>query len=1785
MQMIAIATGAAVGVRVVWRRLAVGALVMFGASQLAWADVSGSVFKDNDADGSRDTTELGAPGVLVTAFDSAGAIAGQTLSCAISAQNLAASPPSIPNPIAVAPCAVGSVGDYAISGPVGGTDYRIEFSWSDTNLFAGAQGAGVPSSVQFVDGAATGVNFGVNYPEDYCQNNPRLISGCYIFSLTAPNFPPWSPARTDPMIVSWPYNSRFTTATPSQLHPHADDLTYGDLGHIFGITVQRATRKVFFGAISSPTWAFGALGGGGIYTADYTGAGEAYTAGTVAPFVDLDGLINLSNQNPVNGAQLNRFGEQGLGGMDFTEDDTTLWVVNMGNGRLVRLQLGNPPVAPGPAQVTEIQINNHGCVNGSFRPGAVETHRGKVYVGGVCDAATGTTADLRAVVLEYDGVSFTNRMSAPLNFLVNRIFFTTSFAFAPWSGTDSSTATQPFLSNLAFDDDGSLIVGLMPRMMYNSFAQTAGVMLRAQVDGSGNFTLENAGVSGPYTSTARTTWSGTVPFTDANGANPEPDEGPGNRYFFENGLIYDAINRYHPVLFSAGLTVVPGTGEIAAGMVDPLSIDSFGVRYFDRANGRQIAGLQFGGLKVALVTDVDAMCRSAPLELGNRVWCDGDLDGVQDPAELGAGNVAVRLQCGAANPVSTTTSSSGHFVFTDASYGAANSGALIPRNTACTVSIDTVGANSTAIATACGGIQPSPANNGGAINGADLRDSDGALVGSVVEIAINTGGSGSNDHSIDQGFGVALDFGDAPDSYGTTLANNGPRHATQAGFALGANLDAEADGQPTVGANGDDSAGTPDDEDGIAFGGGAMAVACSTGNALTAALTNGAGAATPRLDAWIDFNGDGDFDHPGEHLFGGVSQNLSAGANTLSYDVPCTAAPRAQSYARFRLSSAGSLTPLDAATNGEVEDYTFEIKGLDFGDAPDPTYPTQLASNGARHVVLNANNPSLGSSVDTEPEGQPSANHDGDDLNGAPDDEDGVVVPAAIIAGSTVQIPVTAGATGGALNAWIDFNRNGTWNDAGEQIATNLSLAANSTQNLVIVVPANAVAGPTCLRLRLSSASGLTPSGLAPDGEVEDYLTRIALTDWGDLPDTGVGTGAANYQTRANDNGANHVIVQGLSLGAAPDHETDGQPNANANGDDNAGSPDDEDGVTIADLNLIAGVAPVVRVNATNTMVGGGAATLCGFIDYNGDGQFSAGETAQVNVPNPSNNAQFSLAFPVVPANAAAATYARFRLGAAAGCNAAGAANDGEVEDYPVSIAAFDLGDLPDTAGGIGAGNYQTLRGDGGARHLIVAGLSLGNAPDAEGDGQPNAAANGDDGAGGAPDDEEGVSFPAGGFELGSPARATVVATNTVGSTATVCGFIDWNADGDFGDASETAMVSVPSGTSAGSFVLNFGAAPLGAPLSTYGRFRISTDPTCTSGGDAGNGEVEDYVVTTTGDGALSLGNLVWEDRDNDGIVDAGEPGIDGVVVRLFADANDDGVPDGVAIANQSTAGGGLYQFDNLLPGIYIVEVVPPPTYLGSTGSGRYALSGPYEPAPDPDLNGDPDNDDNGNNVASDSIRARPVTLTAKGEPVNDGDTNFNTNLAVDFGLVLDFDLALRKRLATGQSSIVAVGSVVNFVVTVYNQGAVAATQVVVADIVPAGMTVVDANWTVSGNQAMRTVAGPIAPGESVELTIAMRVDAATVTSFVNAAEIAQARDGLGVVRGDIDSFPDGNGGNDGTPLDDEIDNGSGDEDDHDIAGVFVQLSIPANAPWALALLAALALMLGARQARAIGVR
>jgi hypothetical protein len=130
----------------------------------------------------------------------------------------------------------------------------------------------------------------------------------------------------------------------------------------------------------------------------------------------------------------------------------------------------------------------------------------------------------------------------------------------------------------------------------------------------------------------------------------------------------------------------------------------------------------------------------------------------------------------------------------------------------------------------------------------------------------------------------------------------------------------------------------------------------------------------------------------------------------------------------------------------------------------------------------------------------------------------------------------------------------GAWDDAGEQVASNLLVAAGA-QSLDLSIPAQAQPGARAARFRITSAGFPFVVGTAPDGEVEDHMLLLDGFDWGDAPPA--------YPVTAGQNGARHT-PSALWLGAVPpDAEADGLPSAAAAGDDASGI-DDEEGITLA---------------------------------------------------------------------------------------------------------------------------------------------------------------------------------------------------------------------------------------------------------------------------------------------------------------------------------------------------------------------------------------------------------------------------------------------------------------------------------------------------------------------------------------------------------------------------------------------------------------------------------------------
>ena len=108
------------------------------------------------------------------------------------------------------------------------------------------------------------------------------------------------------------------------------------------------------------------------------------------------------------------------------------------------------------------------------------------------------------------------------------------------------------------------------------------------------------------------------------------------------------------------------------------------------------------------------------------------------------------------------------------------------------------------------------------------------------------------------------------------------------------------------------------------------------------------------------------------------------------------------------------------------------------------------------------------------------------------DDEDGVLLFTNFEPGELAAMAIFASQTA-KLDAWVDYNGDGDWDDDGEQIFDSIDLAEGENL-LAATVPLEAVLGPTYARFRISTNGNLEPFGLALDGEVEDYLVEVGET-------------------------------------------------------------------------------------------------------------------------------------------------------------------------------------------------------------------------------------------------------------------------------------------------------------------------------------------------------------------------------------------------------------------------------------------------------------------------------------------------------------------------------------------------------------------------------------------------------------------------------------------------------------------------------------------------------------------
>jgi trimeric autotransporter adhesin len=769
----------------------VGALRLAESQAVSASQISGVVFNDFNSNGLFDTVsgvtsavDHGVEGLTVNAYAAGSATPAAT---ALTDAN----------------------GAYTLTALTSGVTYRVEFSGLPSDYRSSVQAAtGNGTSVQFVQAGDTAADFAVQRPCDYCQVAPSLfvpahrngdgIAGGSTASLPAAFTFPWAATRTNTTL--------FTVTNQS------------NIGATWGVAYQRETRTVFASALMKRHIGFGPLGIDGIYSITLD-SGSSPSAASIGTLVELSTLgVNVGADPRVAGdlsanattpnRDPNAFdtpGKRGIGDIDISADGATLWAVDLNNRTLLKLNINNPAGSVTLLDTVAMPVQSAICTDGVLRPFATRVYRDRVYVGAVCTAENnGAAASLTGHVFMHDPAGAPGNLAAVLSFPLNYSRGTTTAgspptvnapaAWNPWidAWTDITDTTrgpndeytvwpQPILSDIEFDRDGNMVLGIMDRfglqsgnVNYSPIAGdnalysgvVAGDVLRACVSG-GVYSLETNGLCG-----------------GVQGGPANSGQGPGNGEFYRG----DAYFGSHDEVALGALAVYPGTGEVATTAYNPddTTFDNTafqqGVRWLSNANGAPTRAYQIPGHgayntvstfgKAAGLGDLEVLCDPAPIEIGNRIWRDTNADGIQDSNEPVIAGVTVTLKLADGSSYSVQTDAAGEYYFSSASrtnQSHARHNLPIKINTGFTIDIDP---NQPALA----GLMLTTANSGGDTSNnavTDVRDSDASVVSAMARISGVFGLSGENNHGYDAGW-VTVPATATPTATPTNTATNTP---------------------------------------------------------------------------------------------------------------------------------------------------------------------------------------------------------------------------------------------------------------------------------------------------------------------------------------------------------------------------------------------------------------------------------------------------------------------------------------------------------------------------------------------------------------------------------------------------------------------------------------------------------------------------------------------------------------------------------------------------------------------------------------------------------------------------------------------------------------------------------------------------------------------------------------------------------------------------------------------------------------------------------------------------
>ena len=266
--------------------------------------------------------------------------------------------------------------------------------------------------------------------------------------------------------------------------------------------------------------------------------------------------------------------------------------------------------------------------------------------------------------------------------------------------------------------------------------------------------------------------------------------------------------------------------------------------------------------------------------------------------------------------------------------------------------------------------------------------------------------------------------------------------------------------------------------DGGYYNGTALSTSLAQGSAQSITLKAGyvSSAYTEYFKVYIDYNKNGVFTDAGEAV---ASTSVSAAtATAVAFTVPATAST-GTTRLRVVMSDNSATTSCGSYSYGETEDYTVNITT---GGTTPPPAVSYCASKGTSQAYEYVSLVNIGSINRT-------SGADGGYYNGS-------ALSTSVAAGSSQTISYQTGFTGTGyaeyFRIYADWNQNGVFTDAGEQLVSSTNTAVvTGVRSATFTVPTTAKSGATRLRLVMSDNSATNSCGSYSYGETEDYTLNV----------------------------------------------------------------------------------------------------------------------------------------------------------------------------------------------------------------------------------------------------------------------------------------------------------------------------------------------------------------------------------------------------------------------------------------------------------------------------------------------------------------------------------------------------------------------------------------------------------------------------------------------------------------------------------------------------------------------